>query len=212
MEEPRIDIARTVLTLGHMQNDILKSEATPVSKKRSQVIKEAGVIPNAARVAAGMRQAGIPVIHIKGIRRLIELKRKPLVITDTTLAGGIGIGSGRDDIFIPGTYGSEIVEELTPGPDDYIIHNYGKSAFYGSPLDVILGRLGIDTIVVGGVATYAYVESTVRDATDRRFNVIVLSDCCASTNIEEHEYCIKNIFPQMARVRTSDEVLALIKK
>ena len=63
---------------------------------------------NAAKVATGMRQAGIPVIHVKGSRRLIEIERKTKArITDASLAGFQGIGTGRATIFIDGTYGAE---------------------------------------------------------------------------------------------------------
>lgn len=209
MREPSIDTTKTALILGHFQNGIVNVTEPPGNMLTIRA-KEAGVILNAAKVAAGMREARIPVIHIKVVRRPVEIERRPPFITDASLAGLPSIGKGSG--LLEGTHEEAIVDELTPAPQDYVLNNYGKSAFYGSSLESILRRLGIDTLVVGGIATHAFLDTTVRDATDRDYNVIILSDCCMSATKEEHEHPMKVIFPRLGRVRTSDQVLALLDK
>ena len=209
MQEPRLDPKKMALILIHMQNDVINTEAPPYNELTRRV-REAGVIQNAARAAAGMRQAGIPVMHVKaGTRPELEEARTQL-ITDAALSGTWSPRGKR--VMVEGTPGAEIVAELKPTPQDYVMVNYGGSAFYGTPLEIILRRLGLDTLVVGGVGTRMAVETTVRDATDRDFNVIVLSDCCTTLTQESHDYPIQKVFPLLARVRTTDQVLKLLSK
>ncbi len=209
MQEPLINLQKTALILGHFQKDLLNTKDPPY-EELARMTREAGVVNNAANVAEYMRKAGIPVIFIKVSQRTELIGRGTKLITDAALAGVVSMGRGKE--FVEGTPGAEIVDELKPKPQDYIIVNYGKSAFYGSPLEVILRRLGVDTLVIGGISTQMFVESTVRDATDRDFNVIVLSDCCMSLTQEAHEYAIKKVFPRLCRVRASNQVLKLISK
>lgn len=196
MQEPKVNPKRTALVLILMQNDVITGR-----------VRASGVIENAAKAAWGMRQTGCPIIHVKGVIRPELDGARAQRITDTALAAS---SPRARRILVEGTVGAEIVDELKPMPEDYVMVTYGESAFQGTPLQIVLRRLGMDTLVVGGFSTRMSVESTVRDATDRDFNVIVLSDCCASLDQESHDYPIHKIFPLLARVRTTDQVLNLI--
>ena len=79
-----------------------------------------------------------------------------------------------------------------------------------SDLELMLRSRGIDTIIITGVVTNGCVANTVRGARERDLYVIVLSDCCACMMPEDDEYFIKNVFPSAGRVRTSDEMVAVI--
>lgn len=96
------------------------------------------------------------------------------------------------------------------GHDDRDLHilkrNWG--AFYGTELDLQLRRRGVRTIVLGGVATNMGVESTARDAFERGYEQVFVEDGMASMSAEAHSFAVKNIFPRMGRVRTTDQVLA----
>jgi nicotinamidase-related amidase len=70
-----------------------------------------------------------------------------------------------------------------------------------------LGRRGIRTILLGGVATNFGVESTARAAFDRSYEVIFVEDAMSSLSAEAHGFAVQHIFPRMGRVRTVDEVL-----
>lgn len=85
-----------------------------------------------------------------------------------------------------GTWGSEFPETILPMHEEKIIIKRRVSAFYGTDLEITLKANGIDTIYICGVSTDLAVESAVRDAHDRDFNVIVISDCCAAANEDDH--------------------------
>ena len=79
------------------------------------------------------------------------------------------------------------------------------SAFAGSDLDVVLRSLGIDALVVTGIATSGVVLSTVRQAADMDFGLIVLSDLCVDLDPETHRVLMDKVFPRQASVVTSTE-------
>ena len=90
-------------------------------------------------------------------------------------------------ILIRGEPGHDIIAELYPLRDEPVIDKPGKGAFYQTDLELMLHNRGIDTLFVCGVTTEVCVNTTVREANDRGFRCIVLSDCCASYFPEFHE-------------------------
>ena len=89
---------------------------------------------------------------------------------------------------------------------DIRIHKRQWGAFTGTPLDLHLRRRGITTIVLAGIATNFGVESTARHAWELGYDLIIAEDACTSRSAELHEFAIANILPQIARIRSSDEL------
>lgn len=87
---------------------------------------------------------------------------------------------------IEGSWGHMIVDEIKPKDNDLKILKYRSSAFYGTPLDMILRSNNITTTIITGVVTYGCVESTARDASNQYF-VIVPEDCVWAGNKQLHE-------------------------
>lgn len=81
---------------------------------------------------------------------------------------------------IRGKAGAQVISELKPENGDIIVPKPRFSALFKTDLDRILGERGVDTVVIGGVATEVCVLSTAYDAVCHNFTVIVLEDCCAS--------------------------------
>ena len=81
-----------------------------------------------------------------------------------------------------GTWGADIVEPLKPGPSDHIFFKRRYSAFYQSDLEMCLRSWGIDTLIFTGVVAEICVETTVRDAFVRDFDIIVVTDGVISWN------------------------------
>lgn len=106
---------------------------------------------------------------------------------------------------------STIVEELAPQPGDLRIAKRQWGAFYGTELDLQLRRRGIRTIVLAGISTNVGVESTARDAFERGYEQVFVSDAMASPSAEAHANTLKFTFPRIGRTRTTEEVLAAIK-
>lgn len=85
-----------------------------------------------------------------------------------------------------GSWGTDFAEAIKPEPGEKTIVKRRVSAFYSTDLEATLRAKGITTIYLSGVATDLTIESTARDAHDRDFNVIVVSDCCAAANDDDH--------------------------
>ena len=90
-------------------------------------------------------------------------------------------------ILVRGEAGHDIISELYPAANEPVIDKPGKGAFYQTDLDLMLRNRGIDTLLVCGVTTEVCVNTTVREANDRGYRCIVLSDCCASYFPQFHE-------------------------
>lgn len=95
---------------------------------------------------------------------------------------------------------------LAPGlqrPGDLVVVKRQWGAFHGTELDLQLRRRGIDTVVVGGVATNFGVESTVRAAWELGYGVIVAEDICTSFDAAMHAFPMSAVFPRIARVTSA---------
>jgi nicotinamidase-related amidase len=105
---------------------------------------------------------------------------------------------------------SEIAPSAGFQPGDILITKRHWGAFADTDLEQQLKSRGIDTVVFTGISTNAGVESTVRQGTGLGFAFVLVEDACSSQNAEHHRFAFENIFPHLARVRTTDEVLATL--
>jgi nicotinamidase-related amidase len=95
-----------------------------------------------------------------------------------------------------GEPGHDIIPELYPVAGGPVIDKPGKGAFYQTDLELMLKNRSIEKLLVCGVTTEVCVNTTVREANDRGFRCIVLSDCCASYFPEFHDMGLKMIKAQ----------------
>ncbi|VDZ62366.1 Isochorismatase family protein yecD [Serratia odorifera] len=102
-------------------------------------------------------------------------------------------------------------EALAVDDSDILIVKRQWGAFYGTDLEMQLRRRGITTLVLGGIATNIGVESTARAAWERGFELIIAEDMCSAPNAEMHRFAFENIFPRLARVRSTGEILAALQ-
>ena len=108
---------------------------------------------------------------------------------------------------------SDPLAELDPRPDDYYIVKYRWSAFYQTYLDLALRARGIDTVIISGGSTDVGVASTLYSGRDMDYNMIAVSDACGTSHDQRaHDTLMELVFPRMARVRTTDQVIAMIEK
>ena len=92
-----------------------------------------------------------------------------------------------------GCPGREFVEQIAPDEQDYCVLKPMHSAFYQTPLDVLLRHLGCRSLIVAGLATNSCILCTAHDANMRDLELTVVSDCCAARSIQEHKDALDNI-------------------
>ena len=91
-------------------------------------------------------------------------------------------------------------------PGDILVTKKQWGAFHGTDLDLQMRRRGITTLVIGGIATNFGVESTVRQAWELGYAVVVPEDACTTMSAELHHYAVKGVFPRVSRVVQSRDI------
>src|SRR5579864_4059057 len=137
-------------------------------------------IPPTIRVLNAARKAHVLVIHTREGHRPDLADLPPSKKARGRLAAGIGDPGPMGRILVRGERGHDIVDELKPAADEPVVDKPGKGAFYATDLDLILHNRGIRSLIVCGVTTEVCVQTTVREANDRGYECVVLSDCVGS--------------------------------
>jgi nicotinamidase-related amidase len=119
-------------------------------------------------------------------------------------------GAHDGPLLTGGTAETEIVAELAPREDDFIVPKHRWSAFHGTYLDTALRARRIDTLVLCGGSTDVGIASTAFAARDLDYNLVIVSDACTSPEQDNHEQLLRRVFPRMARVRTAVHVRAML--
>lgn len=149
------------------------------------------------RVLDAARKAGMLVVHTREGHRpdLTDCPPAKLTRGGTTFIGSDG-PMGR--VLVRGEKGHDIVPELAPIEGEPVIDKPGKGSFYATDLELILQNKGIKTLLVCGVTLEVCVHTTVREANDRGYECVVLSDCTGSYFPEFQEVGLKMIKAQGA--------------
>ncbi|HEX4344876.1 MAG TPA: cysteine hydrolase [Solirubrobacteraceae bacterium] len=102
-------------------------------------------------------------------------------------------------------------ERVAPEPGDVVVRKIRVGAFSTTDLDAQLRARGITTLILAGISSSGVVLSTVRDASDRDYRLLVLADCCADREPDVHELLTARIFPKQATVIALAELPELLE-
>lgn len=173
------DPEHTALVIIDMQRDFLLPGGFGSSLGNDVSLLQTAV-PPLQRLLAAAREAGMTVIHTRE-GHLPDLSDcPPSKLRRGKPSQRIGDPGAFGRILIRGEYGHDIIDELTPVEGEIVIDKPGKGAFYGTTFGDELVSRGITSLIVTGVTTEVCVHTTTREANDRGYECLVVSDCVGS--------------------------------
>ena len=169
----------TALIVIDMQRDFLLPGGFGESLGNDVALLQQVVGPLTDLLAAA-RAAGILVVHTREGHEPDLSDCPPAKLSRGNPSQRIGDPGAFGRILIRGEYGHDIVDELAPIDGEVVIDKPGKGAFYATSLQDVLVAEGITQLLVTGVTTEVCVHTTVREANDRGYECLVVSDCVGS--------------------------------
>lgn len=209
-EFPRANIA---LLLIDMQRDFIEPGGFG-SALGNDVSRLAAIVPATARLLAGFRRGGLPVIHTKEAHRPDLSDCPPAKLRRGRGALRIGDPGPMGRILIAGEPGNDFVETLRPAGGEAVIEKPGKGAFFATSLDALLRERGITHLAIGGVTTEVCVQTTMREANDRGYECVLIEDATESYFPQFKAATLAMVRAQGAIVgwtATVDELLAALE-
>jgi len=188
-----LDPRRTALVLIDLQKGIVARPLAPYDG--------AHVVQNGVRLGRRCNDLGAPVVlvHVTFAESGVDRLQQPADSPTPVPQGGY-----------PADW-ADFVPEVAQLQADVVITKRQWSAFHGTELDLQLRRRGIDTIILGGIATSYGVESTAREAWQHNYSVVVAEDACSSMDSEMHRFSVEKIFPRLSRVRSTASILEALR-
>ena len=159
----------------------------------------ASIIPAAAKAVEFARKANFKIIHVglgfeEGHPEIPDTNARFKMVKD-------------NNMFVKGTPSAEFFPAILK-PKDLIVYKQRVSGFTENQLDLILRSLGIENLVMFGIATSGIALSTLRRAFDLDYNCVVLKDACFDRDPEVHRVLTEKVFAGQAAVLTVDEFIA----
>jgi len=194
-EPVKLDWPATALLIIDMQRDFMEPGGFGETLgndvgQLARAVKPIGAVLTAAR------DTGMLVIHTREGHLPDLSDAPPAKIERGAPSLRIGDPGPMGRILIRGEAGHDIIPELYPLDSEIVIDKPGKGAFYATELTDVLEKYGIENLLVCGVTTEVCVNTTVREANDRGYRCVVISDGCASYFPEFHEMGLKMIKAQ----------------
>jgi nicotinamidase-related amidase len=175
VNDPSLNPARTALLIMDLQNGILARHPDGEA-----------FVASLARAREAARAAGLTIGYVRVALTAEEAEQVP----PTSRFADAGERLNADS---PAT---RIVDRLAPAPDEIVVRKQRVGAFSTTDLAAQLAERGIDTLVLAGLVTSGVVLSTVRDAADRDYRLVVLSDGCWDADPEVHRVLTEKVFPR----------------
>lgn len=187
----------TALVLVDMQNDFVHDEGIFVQQwgKTNRWIKP--IVAACVRLLAAARARHIPVVHLRIIN---DLARNPVSWHHFW---------GPPSCVIEGTWGAEFVAELRPADSEIVVTKYSYDGFVHTPLDTILRKLGIHTLVFAGVDSDVCVRDTAAHGFALGYTPVLAQDATASDNEVAQAGVLQSWAEHYGHVVPADEIIAI---
>lgn len=190
--------ANTALIVIDMQNGFCHPEGS-FAQLSLDITATNRAIEGCRRLIDAARQADVPIIYTRYVYR-------PDYADGGVLVQDILPALADAKSLAAGSWDAEIVDELTPRPQDFIVDKNRYSAFYATSLATILTSLRITHLVICGVTTNMCVETTARDASQMDYRVFVVSDATGELDEERHRVALNTLGFGFGWVVTVDDV------
>jgi ureidoacrylate peracid hydrolase len=182
--------------------DALNVYLHPDEPEAQAKVAASGIIPRLVKLNDICRKSGIAVFYAQADHRVDHRDFVPLVADrgPTIPAGGPGLTRGP--VHGAGMQNEQIIDEIGPRPEDYVVKKHRWSSFFQTHLELSLRSAGINTIILAGGSTEVGIASTAYSARDRDFHQIIVRDACSSNQEGVNDFFMDRIFPSFARVMT----------
>src|SRR5471030_652578 len=203
---------RAAMLIIDMQRDFLEPGGFGDALGNDVTLLRKTIVPT-RRLLDAARRAGLTIIHTREGHRPDLSDLPPAKKARGRFATGIGDAGPMGRILVRGEPGHDIIPELAPLAGEPVIDKPGKGAFHATDLDEILKNLGIAQLIVCGVTTEVCVNTSVREANDRGYDCLVVSDCVGSYFPEFQEMGLRMIKAQggiFGWVAPSEAVIAAL--
>jgi len=175
MTSPTFSPATTAVLVIDMQNDTVHPDGAYAATGAAEHATSQNVVANIRTILQGAREVGVPVFY----SRIVVYPKQGLAGDNAPIFRMLA-----PDTFKVDSWGAQIVDELTPGPDEVVLDRTRMSVFNGTGIDNMLRNLSIRTVLVVGAWTNMAVEHTIRDAADHGYEVTVVTDATSSLSPE----------------------------
>jgi nicotinamidase-related amidase len=196
-----VDANRSALIVVDMQNDFC-AKGGYLDHRGIDITPDRAPIEPLRRLVPALRKQGMPIIWLNwGVRRDLLNIHPSLLHAHAQNGEGAGLGEripGGAEILLKGSWGAQIVDELSPGELDIHVTKHRFSGFWDTELDSILRNMGLTTLFFAGVNADQCVMTTLEDASFLGYDVLMLRDCVGTTSpafcMQATEYNVKLLY------------------
>lgn len=189
----------TAVVLVDFINETVDPKGKLAGKGYAEFDQRHGTLDRVSQLLILARSRGYAVCHV-GLRFSIDYKEQP----ETSPLFG---GAKKFGALMEGSWGAEFHKKAAPISGEACLSKHRVSAFYGTHLELLLRTFGVKRVLVAGCATDMAVQAAIRDAHDRDFSAVVVSDCCVAASDDDHNQTLR-MLSKVATISTLDQVAA----